>query len=92
MSSNGAARRPYDAGALRGPQRAAQSALRRPQDDDNALADRISFVLGHPVVAHRMGAAARQQALRNFHLRQMVEKTLSVYESALTPRAIPARV
>ncbi len=60
--------------------------------DEQALADRIGYLLSHPVLARRMGAAARERAMRRFHLRDMLERTLAVYEGAVTPRRLPLRV
>ena len=63
----------------------------RPGDEEE-LAERIAYLLGHPVLARRMGAAARERAARRFHLREMLEATLAVYEASLTPRRLPLRV
>jgi glycosyltransferase involved in cell wall biosynthesis len=60
--------------------------------DEQEIADRLSYLLAHPVLARRMGAAARERAQRRFHLREMLERTLAVYEQAITPRRLPAQV
>ncbi len=60
--------------------------------NDQELAERLLYLLAHPVLARRMGAAARDRALRRFHLRDMLEATLAVYERAVTPRYLPAEV
>ncbi|MDA8346164.1 MAG: glycosyltransferase family 4 protein [Thermaerobacter sp.] len=63
-----------------------------PPDDDEALAERIALLLGNPVLARRLGAAARQRAVRRFHIRQMVESVLTLYQSVLQRGLVPARV
>ena len=60
-------------------------------DDDEQLAERIALLLGNPVLARRLGAAARQRAVRRFHMRQMVESVLTLYQSMLQRAAVPAR-
>ncbi len=60
--------------------------------DEEELAERLGYLLAHPVLARRMGAAARERAMRRFHLREMLESTLAVYERAITPRRLPVRV
>jgi glycosyltransferase involved in cell wall biosynthesis len=53
-----------------------------PPGDVGALADRISFVLGDPVRAARMGAAARDQVVARFGLERMVADYRNVYSLA----------
>lgn len=61
-------------------------------DDPQELADRIALLLGNPMLARRLGAAARHRAVHRFHVRQMVEAVLTLYESMLTRRLMPARL
>jgi glycosyltransferase involved in cell wall biosynthesis len=61
-------------------------------DDDAELADRISLLLGNPVLARRLGAAARMRAVRRFHVRQMVETVLGLYQTMLHGGLMPLRV
>lgn len=63
-----------------------------PPDDENVLSDRIAFLLENPPVARRIGIAARQHAGGRFHLRQMVEAMLSVYQATINARPVPVRV
>jgi len=63
-----------------------------PPGDEAALADRLLYLLTHPVHAQRMGSAGRERAQRRFHLREMLEGTLATYERALTPRRLPLRI
>lgn len=51
--------------------------------DEVALADRVTELLTKPEEAFRMGREARRRAMQNFHLQQMVERVLTVYERAL---------
>ena len=60
--------------------------------DERELSESLLYLLSHPVLARRMGAAARERAMRRFHLREMLERTLAVYEQALTPRRLPLQV
>jgi hypothetical protein len=60
--------------------------------DEEELSERLLYLLSHPVLARRMGAAARERAMRRFHLREMLESTMAVYERAFSPRRLPARV
>ena len=60
--------------------------------DEQELAERLLYLLTHPVLARRMGAAGRERALRRFHLRDMLEHTLAVYERAVMPRRLPVQV
>jgi L-malate glycosyltransferase len=58
-----------------------------PPADSNALANAISEVLAHPVLAARLGHAARQSATTRFSTEQMVRATEQLYESLLEQRA-----
>ncbi len=60
--------------------------------DEEALAERLGYLLAHPILARRMGAAARERAMRRFHLRDMLESTLAVYDRAISPRRLPLQV
>ncbi len=61
-------------------------------DDEAELADRIALLLGNPVLARRLGAAARMRAVRRFHVRQMVEAVLGLYQTMLRSGLMPLRV
>lgn len=63
-----------------------------PPNDPKALADRVALLLSNPVLAQRLGVAARQRAVRRFHLRQMVESVLTLYQSMLQGTVVPLRV
>ena len=49
------------------------------QDDEEALADRISLLLNDESLCHRMGTAGREKAEREFSLQRLVSETLNVY-------------
>jgi glycosyltransferase involved in cell wall biosynthesis len=54
-----------------------------PPQDAEALADRIVYLLDHPDEARSMGEAGRKHIEKNFSLKTMVDKTISVYERAM---------
>lgn len=54
--------------------------------DQHELAARLNLLLGDPGLAARMGAAARDRALGFFTLEQMRDRTLAVYEEAVSRR------
>ena len=58
-----------------------------PPGDANALANSIGHVLAHPLLAARLGHAARQSATARFSTEQMVRATEQLYESLLERRA-----
>jgi len=58
-----------------------------PPGDANALANSICHVLAHPLLAARLGHAARQSATARFSTEQMVRATEQLYESLLERRA-----
>jgi glycosyltransferase involved in cell wall biosynthesis len=53
-----------------------------PPGDVAALADRISFLLGNPPVATKMGAAARDRILDQFTVDRMAAEYRAVYRRA----------
>jgi glycosyltransferase involved in cell wall biosynthesis len=57
-----------------------------PPADSNALANAISQVLADPLLAARLGHAARQTATARFSTEQMVRATEQLYESLLEQR------
>ena len=57
-----------------------------PPGDASALANAISQVLNHPLLAARLGHAARQTATARFSTAQMVRATEQLYESLLEQR------
>jgi glycosyltransferase involved in cell wall biosynthesis len=54
-----------------------------PQRNPDALARKIEFLLDNPSVARSMGVEGRKLLERKFSLRQLVDRTLFLYESAL---------
>ena len=52
-----------------------------PQDDEGALADRVSLLLNDESLCHSMGQAARAKAERDFGLDRLVAETLDVYRT-----------
>jgi rhamnosyl/mannosyltransferase len=54
--------------------------------DPRELASRLNLLLEDPVLTAKMGAAAKDRALGVFTLEQMRDRTLEVYEAALSAR------
>jgi glycosyltransferase involved in cell wall biosynthesis len=54
-----------------------------PAHDSKALAAAIARLHDNPVLAARLGVAAREKALREFDERIVIERTLSVYEELM---------
>lgn len=62
-------------------------------DDPVALADAANRLLTEPGLRDRLGAAARQRAIREFDHRVMASRSLAIYERVLAehpPRRVPA--
>ncbi len=57
-----------------------------PPDDARAVADAIARLLDDEALARRLGAAGLDRARASFSVAQMAERTLAVYEQALTER------
>jgi glycosyltransferase involved in cell wall biosynthesis len=57
-----------------------------PPDDAAALATALTDLLDHPARAAAMGAAGRKLALAEFSVERMAERTVGVYEEALSAR------
>ena len=51
------------------------------QDDEEALADRVSLLLHDELLCRTMGQAARAKAERDFGLNRLVAETLDVYRA-----------
>jgi glycosyltransferase involved in cell wall biosynthesis len=56
-----------------------------PVDDADALAEALRSLLAHPAGAETMGHAGLERARSEFSIARMTERTLAVYERALTP-------
>ena len=59
-----------------------------PPDDPRALAESILRVLQEPGLAGTLSSAMRQKVEKQFHLPMMFEKTMKVYEEAITKKRI----
>ncbi|MBI3252956.1 MAG: lipopolysaccharide heptosyltransferase II [Candidatus Omnitrophica bacterium] len=57
-------------------------------DDPRVLADAILRLLKNPELAGRLVASFRRKVEREFHLERMFEKTLGVYEEAVSKKRI----
>lgn len=55
-----------------------------PPRDPSVLADRIAYLLENPGEARRMGEAGRKHVEKHFGLSVMVDKTIKVYERAIS--------
>jgi glycosyltransferase involved in cell wall biosynthesis len=55
-----------------------------PPGDAAALAERLSWLRGHPEAARAMGEAGRARIDEQFTVERMVEATLAVYAEVLT--------
>ena len=51
-----------------------------PRNDTSAMAAAISRILGDPVMARRMGSAARRFIIENFNAETLVNKVLAIYQ------------
>lgn len=58
-----------------------------PPADEQALADRIRFLLENPERARALGKAARERVVEHFPVDKMVSATLDLYRQALKPTA-----
>ena len=63
-----------------------QTGILVPPDDAAALADAVTGLLDDPARAEAMGAAGEARARAEFSVAKMVERTLAVYEEALSSR------
>jgi glycosyltransferase involved in cell wall biosynthesis len=55
-----------------------------PPRDPAALATQLAWLRDHPQAAQRLGAAGRDRIDQEFTMQRMVERTLTVYEEALS--------
>jgi glycosyltransferase involved in cell wall biosynthesis len=63
-----------------------ETGLLVPPADPHALAAAVLALLGDPERAQAMAGAARERAVREFDPARMVDRTLAVYEAALTAK------
>jgi len=63
-----------------------ETGLLVPPRNPNALADQIEFLLDHPAVATRMGAAGYARLRAEFSIEKMVGETVKLYRSAFDGR------
>lgn len=63
-----------------------QSGFLFPPGDAGRLADQLCRLLEDPFLRKKMGQAGRERFLKNFTIEQMVEETISVYESVANPK------
>jgi colanic acid/amylovoran biosynthesis glycosyltransferase len=61
-----------------------------PEKDFEALADALSRLLGDPALAQRLGAAARENAVRRFDAAVNAAKMAEVLRAELPELAVPA--
>lgn len=69
-----------DVGAVRDVVLDGETGFVVPLEDEQALAERILYLLKHPDERHRMGIRARQHAEAHFDLHQMTERYAQVLE------------
>ncbi len=62
-----------------------------PVGDAVALAEAVNALLLDPERRRRMGANGRQRVLDEFHVEQMVDRTVKVYREALMATSEPNR-
>ena len=55
-------------------------------DDDRAMAERITYLLRHPVVASQMGERGRQIVEQQFSCKAQLQKTHELYDRLLSKR------
>jgi len=60
-----------------------------PPRDATALAQALRGLLADAELRSRMGAAARARVIREFHVRDMVRKTIQVYRNSLSRKVRP---
>jgi glycosyltransferase involved in cell wall biosynthesis len=67
--------------------------LRVPVRDAVALADALERLLKDPDLRRRMGEASRQKAVAEFDERDVIRRTIEVYEDlgVLTPVPVPRK-
>lgn len=80
----------YDVPGSREIVRHGETGLLAPPGDVGRLADAIATLAGDPAARHRMGAAARVLAERDFAEGTIAEQTLALYRSLLARRGAPA--
>lgn len=66
-----------------------QTGLLVPPRDSAALAERINQLLGDPLMARRIGRAAREMVVSSFPVARMVEQTARLYRDVLQPAPPP---
>ena len=67
-----------------------ETGLTVPVDDPAAFAVAANHLLADPALRARLGAAARERAIREFDHEVMAARSLEVYDAVLAPRKRPA--
>jgi colanic acid/amylovoran biosynthesis glycosyltransferase len=60
-----------------------------PEEDTDAMADRIAFLARHPEKWQAMGRAGRQHVEEDFSLASQVQKLIQLYEQVISHRSFP---